>query len=169
MKSIILTALLALVSMTSWAQKQVVWENPSAFMGSYNGEFKITKAELKSNETVLHIIANYQPHSWIRFDKNSYLQTPDGKRYGITSGAKTNEGEANYTLDSLFWMPESGTANLALHFKPVPMDTKQMDFLESEAPQDFKFWNICDGEAGASYRMEECEVCEGRDPSRCQD
>ena len=144
MKSIILTALLALVSMTSWAQKQVVWENPSVFMGSYNGEFKITKAELKSNETVLHIIANYQPHSWIRFDKNSYLQTPDGKRYGITSGAKTNEGEADYTLDSLFWMPESGTANLALHFKPVPMDTKQMDFLESEAPQDFKFWNICD-------------------------
>jgi thiol-disulfide isomerase/thioredoxin len=144
MKSIILTALLALISMTGLAQKQVVWENPSAFMGSYNGEFKITKAELKSNETVLHIIANYQPHSWIRFDKNSYLQTPDGKRYGITSGAKTNEGEANYTLDSLFWMPESGTANLALHFKPVPMDTKQMDFLESEAPQDFKFWNICD-------------------------
>ena len=145
MKSIILTALLALISMTGLAQKQVVWENPSAFMGSYNGEFKITKAELKSNETVLHIIANYQPHSWIRFDKNSYLQTPDGKRYGITSGAKTNEGEADYTLDSLFWMPESGTANLALHFKPVPMDTKKMDFLESEAEQDFKFWNICDG------------------------
>ena len=87
MKSIILTALLALVSMTSWAQKQVVWENPSAFMGTFNGEFKITKAELKSDETVLHIIANYQPHNWIRFDKNSYLQTPDGKRYGITSGA----------------------------------------------------------------------------------
>ena len=153
MKSIILTALLALVSMTSWAQKQVVWENPSAFMGSYNGEFKITKAELKSNETVLHIIANYQPHSWIRFDKNSYLQTPDGKRYGITSGAKTNEGEADYTLDSLFWMPESGTANLALHFKPVPMDTKQMDFLESEAPQDFKFWNICDSKTKENLEL----------------
>ena len=153
MKSIILTALLALISMTGLAQKQVVWENPSAFMGSYNGEFKITKAELKSNETVLHIIANYQPHSWIRFDKNSYLQTPDGKRYGITSGAKTNEGEADYTLDSLFWMPESGTANLALHFKPVPMDTKQMDFLESEAPQDFKFWNICDSKTKENLEL----------------
>ena len=140
----IITLLLALVALTGQA-KDIVWENPSAFMGSYNGEFKITKAELKSDETVLHIIANYQPHNWIRFDKNSYLQTPDGKRYGITSGAKTNEGEADYTLDSLFWMPESGTANLALHFKPVPMDTKQMDFLESEAEQDFKFWNICDG------------------------
>ena len=144
MKSIILTALLTLVSLTGWAQKQVVWENPSAFMGSYNGEFKITKAELKSDETVLHIIANYQPHSWIRFDKNSYLQTPDGTKYTITSGLKTNETETDLMLDSLFWMPESGTANLALHFKPVPMDTKQMDFLESEAPQDFKFWNICD-------------------------
>lgn len=144
MKQYIITTLLVLVAMAGQA-KDIIWENPSAFMGSYNGEFKITKAELKSDETVLHIIANYQPHSWIRFDKNSYLQTPDGKRYGITSGAKTNEGEADYTLDSLFWMPESGTANLALHFKPVPMDTKQMDFLESEAPQDFKFWNICDG------------------------
>ena len=28
-------------------------------------------------------------------------------------------------------MPESGTANLALHFKPVPLDTKELDFLES--------------------------------------
>lgn len=139
----IITLLLALAALTGQA-KDIIWENPSAFMGSYNSEFKINKVELKQTETVLHIIANYQPHSWIRFAKNSYLQTPDGKRYGITSGTKTNEGEADYMLDSLFWMPESGTANLALHFKPVPMDTKQMDFLESEAPQDFKFWNICD-------------------------
>lgn len=144
MRTVILTALLAFISMTSWAQKQIVWENPSAFMGSYNSEFKINKVELKQTETVLHITANYQPHSWIRFDKNSYLQTPDGRKYTITSGLKTNEQESDLTPDSLFWMPESGTANLALHFQPVPMDTKKMDFLESEAPQDFKFWNICD-------------------------
>ena len=144
MKSAIITALLTLVALTAGAQKQVVWETPSAFMGSYNGEFKITKAELKPDETVLHIIANYQPHSWIRFDKNSYLQTPDGKRYGITSGTKTNEGEADYTLDSLFWMPESGTANLALHFKPVPQDTKEIDFSEGDYDGAFRFFNISD-------------------------
>ena len=114
-------------------------------MGSYISDFKINKVELKQTETVLHITANYQPHSWIRFDKNSYLQTPDGRKYTITSGLKTNEQESDLTPDSLFWMPESGTANLALHFQPVPMDTKKMDFLESEAEQDFKFWNICDG------------------------
>lgn len=145
MRTVILTALLAFISMTSWAQKQIVWENPSAFMGSYISDFKINKVELKQTETVLHITANYQPHSWIRFDKNSYLQTPDGRKYTITSGLKTNEQESDLTPDSLFWMPESGTANLALHFQPVPMDTKKMDFLESEAEQDFKFWNICDG------------------------
>lgn len=145
MRTVILTALLAFISMTSWAQKQIVWENPSAFMGSYISDFKINKVELKQTETVLHITANYQPHSWIRFAKNSYLQTPDGRKYTITSGLKTNEQESDLTPDSLFWMPESGTANLALHFKPVPMDTKKMDFLESEAEQDFKFWNICDG------------------------
>ena len=140
----IITLLLALVALAGQA-KDIIWENPSAFMGSYNSDFKINKVELKQTETVLHITANYQPHSWIRFDKNSYLQTPDGRKYTITSGLKTNEQESDLTPDSLFWMPESGTANLALHFKPVPMDTKKMDFLESEAEQDFKFWNICDG------------------------
>jgi len=49
----IITALLALVAMTAGAQKPVVWENPSAFMGEYNTEFTITKAELKPTETVL--------------------------------------------------------------------------------------------------------------------
>ena len=144
MKQYIITTLLVLVAMAGQA-KDIIWENPSAFMGSYISDFKINKVELKQTETVLHITANYQPHSWIRFDKNSYLQTPDGRKYTITSGLKTNEQESDLTPDSLFWMPESGTANLALHFQPVPMDTKKMDFLESEAEQDFKFWNICDG------------------------
>ena len=140
--------MLVLVGMTALAQdkgqKQVVWENPSAFMGEYNSEFKITKVELTETETVLHIVANYRPGYWIRFAKESFVKTADGTKYGITGGEKTNEKEADLQLDSLFWMPESGTANLALHFKPVPLDTKEMDFLESYNDGDFKFWNICD-------------------------
>jgi len=144
MKSTIITILLTLVAIVGQAQSQVVWENPSAFMGEYNSEFVITKVELKSTETVLHVTANYRPGSWIRFAKESFLQTPDGKKYAITGGARTNETEADLTPDSLFWMPQSGTANLALHFKPVPQDTKEMDFLESYNEHDFKFWNISD-------------------------
>lgn len=137
--------MLALVGMTAQAQKEVVWQNPSAFMGASSSEFVITKVELKQTETVLHILANYSPGSWIRFAKESFLQTPDGAKYNIMSGAKTSEQEYDLQLDSLFWMPQSGKACLALHFNPVPMDTKQMDFLEGYNDGDFKFWNICDG------------------------
>ena len=139
----IIAFLLAIVAMAGQA-KDIIWKNPSAFMGNYNGEFFITQVELKRTETVMHITAQYRPGQWIRFDKHSFLKTPDGKKYGITSGAKTNEKESDLLLDSLFWMPESGMAQLALHFKPVPLDTKEMDFLESYNDGDFKFWNICD-------------------------
>ena len=148
----IITLLLALVSMTGQA-KDIVWENPSAFMGDYNSEFYITKVELKTTETVLHVTAIYRPGSWIRFAKESFLQTPDGKKYGITSGAKTNEKESDLQPDSLFWMPESGIAQLALHFKPVPLDTKEMDFLESYNERDFKFWNISDAKTKKKLEM----------------
>ena len=145
--------LFVVLAMTAVAQKQVVWEKPLAFMGRYNDEFTITKAELKPTETVLHIIANYNPGSWIRFDKNSYLQTPDGKRYGITGGLKTDNSETDLLLDSLFWMPESGTANLALHFKPVPLDTKEMDFSEGDYDGAFRFWNICDSKTKQTVEL----------------
>ena len=144
MKKTIITALLVMISLAVQAQKQVVWEKPSAFMGRSNGEFVITKVELKPTETVLHVCANYRPGSWIRFAKESFVKTPDGTKYGITGGAKTDEKESDLQLDSLFWMPESGTANLALHFKPVPLDTKEMDFSEGDFDGAFHFWNICD-------------------------
>ena len=149
MKSTI-TTLLALVALTgqtsnlkSQTSKQVVWEQPSAFMGAYNSEFEITKVELKQTETVLHVLANYSPGSWIRFAKESFVQTPDGKKYAFTGGAKTNEKESDLMPDSLFWMPESGKANLALHFNPVPLDTKELDFSEGDFDGAFRFFNIC--------------------------
>ena len=147
MKQIIIAALLSFMAIAGQAQKkEVVWEKPSAFMGTYNSEFVINKVELKQTETVLHVLANYRPGNWIRFAKESFVQTPDGKKYAFTGGAKTNEEESDLMPDSLFWMPESGKANLALHFKPVPMDTKELDFSEGDFDGAFKFWNISEGE-----------------------
>ena len=136
--------LLAVVAMTAMAQKEIVWENPTAFMGQSNAEFKVTKVELKQTETVLHFRAKFRPHNWIKFAKESFLLTPDGKEYIVTSGAKTCNQESDLELDSLFWMPDSGEADLALHFKPVPLDTKEFDFLEGYEEGAFQFWNICD-------------------------
>ena len=41
-------------------------------------------------------------------------------------------------------MPDNGLAELALHFKPVPLDTKELDFIEGYDDGAFRFWNICD-------------------------
>ena len=143
-KKTIITILLALVAMSGQAQEQVVWENPSAFIGESSAKFKVTKVELKQTETILHFHAQFIPHYWIKFAKESFLRTPDGKEYIVTSGVKTNDKESDLQLDSLFWMPDSGEADLVLHFKPVPLDTKEMDFLEGYEEGAFRFWNICE-------------------------
>ena len=83
-KKAIITAMFVLVALAGQAQKQVVWVNPTAFMGRSNSNFEITKVELKQSETVLHIEAHYRPGNWIRFAKESFVQTPDGKKYAFT-------------------------------------------------------------------------------------
>ena len=144
MKKLLSTLLLALITIAGWAQKEVVWENPSAFTGSGNIEFDITKMELKETETVMHFRVKFIPNYWIRFAKESFLKTPDGKEYAVVSGKKASEAESDVELDSLFWMPESGQADLVLHFKPVPTDTKEIDFIEGYDEGAFRFFNICD-------------------------
>ena len=147
MKRTILTFVLVVAAMMAMGQKSVVWENPSAFMGRSNAEFEITKVEMKQTETVLHVDVNYNPGYWIRFAKESFLQTPDGKTYVITGGEATTEKEFDLVPDSLFWMPQSGQASLALHFQPVPLDTEEMDFSEGDSEGAFHFWNICNSKA----------------------
>lgn len=157
--------MLAVCAIAAQAQKSVVWEQPKAFMGQCVGEFFITKVELKQTETIMHLTVHYPPHNWIRFDKHSFLLTPDGKRYTITGGAKTNDEETDLTPDSLFWMPESGMSHLALHFEPVPLDTKVMDFLESYQEQDFKFWNICDSKTKQKLEIPAVPGPQGQNPA----
>ena len=58
MKNLFTVILLALVALTGQAKmKDVVWEQPTAFMGASNSTFEITKVELKETETVLHVTA----------------------------------------------------------------------------------------------------------------
>ncbi len=152
MKRTIITSLLALLCTLGWAgKKTVVWENPTALMGASSANFKITKVELTEEETVLHIHAVYVPHYWIRFAKESILRTDDDKQYAITHGRKTNEKETDLLLDSLFWMPESGEADIALHFQPLPLTTKVVDFLEGYDDGAFRFWNICDSKVKQEF------------------
>ncbi|MCR5696899.1 MAG: TlpA family protein disulfide reductase [Marinilabiliaceae bacterium] len=135
--------LLFALGLVACQPKEVVWDNPSAFIPNSGSQFEITKVEMNQTETVLHLKVHYPAHNWIRFDKNSGLFTDDGTKYAIISGAKTNEQESDLTPDSLFWMPDSSVAHLALHFEPLPTNTKVMHFSECCNDQDFRFWNIC--------------------------
>ena len=61
-KKTFITLLYVLIAMAIQAQKPIVWEKPSAFMGQYNSEFNITKVELKQTATGQHITADYKHH-----------------------------------------------------------------------------------------------------------
>ena len=65
-KKTIITILFALVAVAGQAQNQVVWENPSAFMGASNATLDITKVELKQTETVMHLIVIFRPGYEVR-------------------------------------------------------------------------------------------------------
>lgn len=143
--------MLAMASIGAQSQKQVVWNKPQTVMSRSCDGLELTKVEKKQDETILHLRSTIEPNLWIRFSHESFLQTPDGTKYPILHGTKTNDTESDITLDSLFWMPESGRADFAIHFKPVPLDTEEIDFLEGYSTHDFKFWNINDGKRKRQY------------------
>ena len=147
MKKILLTIIALLCIVGSQAKgKDVVWEKTHS-LDNISGVFlTVNKMEFKSAETVMHIGASYLPKYWIKFVKESVLKDQDGKEYAIISGEPTCEGESRMEIDSLFWMPESGEANLALHFQPLPKDTKRVDFIDGDKEGMLSIWNICSAE-----------------------
>ena len=94
----------------------------------------IARVEMTDSATVLRTKAQFWPHNWIRIDSKSYLLA-DGKKYMLT-------GAEGITPDSLFWMPDSGKAAFTLRFEPLPMDTRQFDFIESDCEDCFKLFGI---------------------------
>ena len=106
----------------------------------------ITKVELTDTATILQVDAYFQPRYWIRIDSKTYLQA-DGQKYALTSAQ-------GITPDSLFWMPDSGEASFQLTFQPLPLGTKQFDFIESDCEDCFKLYGI-DLTGKATYDMPE--------------
>ena len=106
----------------------------------------IVKVELTDSATILQVDAYFQPRYWIRIDSKTYLQA-DGQKYALTSAQ-------GITPDSLFWMPDSGEASFQLTFQPLPLGTKQFDFIESDCEDCFKLYGI-DLTGKATYDMPE--------------
>ena len=143
MKKTILSLLLLLTTVGSWAQK--VWNKPSFEPNQYSSHINITDVEFKPKETILHLNFKYNHIFWMKFVSASILKTPDGKTYAITGGKATREGEDDYTPDSLYYTSAiTDEGNIALHFEPLPAKTKTFDFIEGYEQGAFGLSDITD-------------------------
>ena len=143
MKKTILSLLLLLTAVGSWAQK--VWNKPSFEPNPYSSHINITDVEFKPKETILHLNFRFPHKLWVKFVSASILKTPDGKTYAITGGKATREGEDDYTPDSLYYTSAiTDEGNLALHFEPLPAKTKTFDFIEGYEQGAFGLSDITD-------------------------
>ncbi|NLZ96255.1 MAG: TlpA family protein disulfide reductase [Bacteroidales bacterium] len=127
-----LISLIAITACTSKPETKTIELPPASFANSRTLE--MAKVTLTDSVTVLDVAAFYTPEYWIKIASDSYLLA-DGEKYMIRSG----EG---IDLDSLFWMPKSGEASFKLLFEPLPINTKQFDFIESDCEDCFKIYGI---------------------------
>ena len=134
MKRTIFTFVLAVAALVAMGQEKVVWED---LMKSYspNPQFEINKVELTPEKTTLYASYNNSPTSWFLISKESYLES-DGKKYAIIGSDSITLGEQHHTDE------ETWTKEFVLYFKPLPPDTKEFDFMEGTAPNDFKVFSI---------------------------
>lgn len=114
------------------AQRRAVERPPVMYGNTHSVEF--SKVTLSDTATVLDVEATYQPGYWIRIASDTYLKAGD-KKYMIRHG----EG---ITLDSLFWMPQSGQASFKLVFEPLPLNTPMFDFIEGDCESCFKVYGV---------------------------
>ena len=135
-KKTIITILLALIAMSGQAKKTIVWENPSVAYSAIP-YFQIQKVEMTKEKTAMYVRMALLPGYGFRISKDSYLQT-NGKQYRIIGSDSIPLGGDFIILD------DSGRKDFVLHFKPLPLDTKEFDFLEGLAQGDYKVFGIHD-------------------------
>ena len=135
-KQTIITILLTLAAMTGQAKKTIVWENPSVAYSAIP-YFQIQKVEMTKEKTAMYVRMALLPGYGFRISKDSYLQT-NGKQYRIIGSDSIPLGGDYIILD------DSGRKDFVLYFKPLPLDTKEFDFLEGLAKGDYKVFGIHD-------------------------
>ena len=135
-KKTIITALLALIAMAGQAKKTIVWENPSVAYSAIP-YFQIQKVEMTKEKTAMYVRMALLPGYGFRISEDSYLQT-NGKQYRIIGSDSIPLGGDYIVLD------DSGRKDFVLYFKPLPLDTKEFDFLEGMAKGDYKVFGIHD-------------------------
>ncbi len=135
-KQAIITLLLALVAMAGQAkEKTIIWEKPAKALNCAD-LLEIEKVELTKQQTRLYASYSNMPGQWFRIAKESCLQS-GGKTFRIV-------GADSITLGEKFTLGDNGSKRFVLLFEPLPMKTKEFDFIEGFGDNDFKVFGIHD-------------------------
>ena len=135
-KQAIIILLLALVAMAGQAKvKTIIWEKPAKALNCAD-LLEIEKVELTKQQTRLYASYSNMPGQWFRIAKESCLQS-GGKTFRIV-------GADSITLGEKFTLGNNGSQEFVLHFEPLPVKTKEFDFLEGLGDGDFKVFGIHD-------------------------
>ena len=100
-----------------------------------NGVLEIKQVECTPDATIVRFKAYYTPNYWIKISEVATLNTPEGKQYKALKAD-------GITFDKEVFMPESGEAEFALTFEPLPMNTETFDFKEGKGKADWQIVGI---------------------------
>ena len=135
MKKTILTILLGLIAFVGQAKKTIVWEAPSAAYSDVP-YFVIQKVEMTKERTALYASIRLLPGAGFQISNHSYLQAY-GEQYAIM-------GSDSLALNKWTVLDDNAVKDFVLYFKPLPLNTKEFDFIEGLAPNDFKIFGLHD-------------------------
>lgn len=137
MKRTIIATLFALFAFfCAEAQKSVVWDRPLSAYSKVMGILNVTKVEMNDTATVVSFHVSMRAGNEMGFPDNVVLQA-EGKDFKVKSSTVLK-------LNETFIIPESGEADFALIFEPLPYSTKSITF---SYPKGFAISNIHDRNA----------------------
>ena len=94
----------------------------------------IERIELTDTATVLTVRGFSRPNDWIRVPSYTHL-VADGKEYKLLSGIDVE-------IDKELYMPKDGDTCFTLLFEPLPKSIKSFDYIESDAKNDWRIYDI---------------------------
>ena len=123
-KKTIITALLALVTLTALGQENI-WNNVT--MGYANAPIiKVSRVAMYADRTDVNLRIDYRKGQRMGFSKGTALKA-DGKEYKVT-------GATVIKLDEIYTMT-ADTLSLTLTFEPLPMTTQRFDVVSNDGLQ----------------------------------
>lgn len=117
--------LIATILSTGCQPKNRIIEKP-IYLTRNNTSIEVSRISLMDTITVLDIVANGNPNTWIKIAKTTTLTDDQGNVYPILYGKGIEPGVE-------FFFPESGKDTFQLIFPPLNREAKFIDF--SEGPE----------------------------------